>query len=143
MSWFIVLMFYKMVLLTLFIIYLSVLLCVSFVSFFLKQVPLYHKGVGPSLNLVVDNEHYFHHFATSITTSNASVSIGMDQICRDQSISEDKCMNMAKETELFVDQYLVNETKVAVKRVMQNMFVMEGTERGDGGQVRDFQAEQL
>ena len=102
-------------------------------------VPLV-KGVGPSLNLVLDNEHYFHHFVTSITTSNASVSIGMDQICRDQSISEDKCMNMATETELFVDQYLVNETKVAVKRVMQNMFAVEGMDEGDGGQVRDYQA---
>jgi hypothetical protein len=49
-------------------------------------------------------------------------------------------MNMATETELFVDQYLVNETKVAVKRVMQNMFAVKGMDEGDGGQVRDYQA---
>ena len=94
------------------------------------SVPVISDQLGPKIGLSINGDQIHHIFGTSGSIMNASESINLQQLCQENlkvMFHSKECINMGNQLELFVDNWLKNETRKSVDRVMKSM-IYEWTE---------------
>ena len=91
------------------------------------SVPFSPDRLGLTISLNINGNQIHHTFGTSGSIMNASESINLRQLCQEKlkvMFHSKECINkyrMGNQLELFVDNWLKNETRIAVDRVMKSM----------------------